>query len=262
MSWGGTAEQALSLVAERFRALGYTVTEETASDQLPDFIRVLQPDLIAIRDRDRVAVIIKLYEEDRPVPPRAALIKLREEGWRLELVLASDLVARVTSAEDIAERLNAAVQLSDLQHDTAGLLIAWTAAEEVLRLLAYRYAPELLERKVISPQMAFSAGLLSENQHRWLSSIFRLRNDAAHGPSPLNDIPQARDLILSLQELLNRMAEPLYVPPPIMADRILADPDLRGLNPLEQVRIKFPQSHLEEQHDAADYVASAGETTF
>jgi hypothetical protein len=261
MSWEGTAEQALNLVAERFRALGYTVTEEPQSDQIPAFIRILQPDLIAIRDDDRAAVIIKISEEDRPVPPRAALIKLREEGWRLELVLASDLVAQVTSAEDIAERLDAAVQLSELQHDTAGLLIAWTAAEEVLRLLAYRYAPELIGRKVISPQMAFSAGLLSENQHRWLSGIFRLRNEAAHGGTPLNNIPQARDLILSLRELLNRMSEPSYMPPPIMADRILADPDLRGLNPLEQVGIKFPQSHFDEQQDAADYVASAGETT-
>jgi hypothetical protein len=51
------------------------------------------------------------------------------------------------------------------------------------------------------------------------------------------------------------MAGPSYVPPPIMADRALAELD-QDQDPLQQARRLFPESAPEEQLEAADYIRS------
>jgi REase_AHJR-like len=251
---GPSEARALDLVVGSYQVRGYDVTVEPRASGLPDFLRDLQPDLLAVRGDDRVAVIIRKGERNsglRPVPDMDAL---HGGGWRLELVLADDLVLPSAPPEAIAARLAEASQFAETGHGAAALLLAWTAVEEVLRELTFRFAPDAASRRVSTPDSAYSLGLLSEDQHRFLAGVQRFRNQAAHTVLPA---PIPLQLILQIAGLVNRMAKPFYVPPPIMADRALAELDQRQ-DPLEQVRRLFPKSSPEDQLEAEEYIRSLG----
>jgi hypothetical protein len=177
---------------------------------------------------------------------------LRAEGWRLELFFADDPVPPIAPPDAVTARLREATQLADSQHTVAALLLIWAVVEEALRRLASRFAPAETGRRVFSPAQAYSMGLLSENQHQLLSSVRYLRNQATHNITPIS-VPDS--VIHDTVGLLERMNRPTYVPPPIMADRVIAhfDPD-QGV--LEQVKRLFPDADPEDQADAAEYIRS------
>lgn len=242
----------LDLVAEEYQRRGYDVTVEPGTRGVPVALRSLHPDLLAIRGDDHVAVIIKTGRGTPGLRPVPDMDTLRGEGWRLELVFADNPVPPSAPPEAVAARLREAEQLTDSNHTVAALLLVWTAVDEVLRGLASKFAPSETGRKILSPDQAYSIGLLSESQHRLLSALQRIRNQAAHAIIP-GQVPA--DAIRDAVSLVNRMSLPSYVPPPIMADRVLADPD-HDEQPLEQVRRIFPDSDPAEQSEAAEYIRS------
>jgi hypothetical protein len=249
---GFSEARALELVAGAYQLRGYEVTVEPRGSSLPGFLSGVQPDLLAVRGDDHVAVIVQRSERVAAPRPTPDVDALHSQGWRLELVLADDLVLRNASAEAIAAQLQEAVELAESSHGTAALLLAWTAVDEVLRELASRFAPSESGRRVLTADRAYSLGLLSDSQHRMLSGIQRLRNEVAHTIRPV-EVPS--QLIVDIANLVNRMAGPSYVPPPIMADRALAELD-QDQDPLQQARRLFPESAPEEQLEAADYIRS------
>lgn len=242
----------LDRVAEEYQRRGYDVIVEPETRSVPAALRSLRPDLLAIHGGDHVAVIVKTDKGSLGLRPVPDMDTLRGEGWRLELVFADDPVPPSAPPEAVAARLREAEQLADSNHTVAALLLVWTAVDEVLRGLASRFAPSETGRKILSPDQAYSLGLLSESQHRLLSALQRIRNQAAHAITP-GQVPA--DTIRDAVGLLNRMGRPSYVPPPIMADRVLAEADQRG-RPLEQVRRLFPESDPAEQSEAAEYIRS------
>lgn len=132
------------------------------------------------------------------------------------------------------------------------MLLVWSAVEEALRVLASRFAPNESGRKILTPDQAYSIGLISQNQHRALNYARELRNQVAHNIGSIS-IPDyvSRDTA----GLLERMVKPSYVPPPIMADRVLSQ-ILPDQEVLEQVNNLFPDADQVEQVDAAEYIAS------
>lgn len=242
----------LGRVAEEYQRRGYEVIVEPGTHGVPAALRSLHPDLLAVHGDDHVAVIIKTGVGALGLRSLPDMDSLRGEGWRLELVFADDPVPPSAPPEAVAARLREAEQLADSGHAVAALLLVWTAVDEVLRVLASRFAPGETGRKILSPDRAYSMGLLSERQHRLLSALQRIRNQAAHAITP-EQVPA--DAIRDAVSLLKRMSRSSYVPPPIMADRVLAEPDQRQ-NPLEQVRRLFPDSESAEQSEAAEYIRS------
>jgi REase_AHJR-like len=242
----------LGQVADEYRQRGYDVVLEPRAQDLPASLRELHPDLLASRDDDRVAVIVKRSRRAFALRTVPDMDTLRAEGWRVELFFADDPAPPIAPPDAVTELLREAEQLVDSQHKVAALLLIWAPVEEVLRGLASRFAPGETGRKVLLPDQAYSMGLISENQHRLLSNLRYLRNQAAHNITQVS-VPDSaiRDTV----ELLERMNRPTYVPPPIMADRVYADFD-PSQETLEQVKRLFPHADPAEQADAAEYVRS------
>jgi hypothetical protein len=245
------AEPALmAQVADEYRQRGYEVALEPRAGDLPPSLGGLRPDLVAVRDDDRVAVVVKRRRGSFALPAIPDMDALRREGWRMELFFADDPAPPVASPDAISARLREAEQLADDQHRVAALLLVWVAAEETLRTLASRFAPGETGRKILTPDQAYSIGLLSANQHRSLSILRGLRNQAAHNITPIQ-IPD--NTIRDAVSLLERMTSPVYVPPPVMADRVFSqfqpNQDVH-----EQVQQLFPHADPLDQADAAEYI--------
>jgi hypothetical protein len=242
----------LGQVAEEYQRRGYDVILEPRIHDLPGSLRELHPDLLASRHDDNVAVIVKRSRRSsalRTVPNTEAL---RAEGWRVELFFADDPVPPIASPEAVTARLREAMQLIDSHHSVAALLLIWAAVEEALRGLASRFAPGESSRRALTPDQAYSMGLLTESQRHLLSSLRNLRNQATHNISPVS-VPG--DAMQDAVDLLGRMNRPTYVPPPIMADRVFAELE-PGQGQIEQVRHLFPDADPKEQAEAVAYVKS------
>jgi hypothetical protein len=69
-------------------------------------------------------------------------------------------------------------------------------------------------------------------------------------PKPVPD-----DVLMRTIALVNRMIQPSYVPPPIMADSVLAHLDWEH-DVLEQVERSFPEANPIDQQEAAEYLRS------
>lgn len=242
----------LDRLADEYHRRGYEVTLEPQARDLPDSLRRLRPELLASLGDDHVAVIVKKDRRSsalRTVPDMEAL---RAEGWRLELNFADDPVPPIAASDAVAARLREAEQLADDRHNEAALLVVWAAVEEALRGLASRFAPGETGRRTLPPDSAHSMGLLSEGQHRLLNSLRKLRNQVANNIMSIS-VPEStlRDTV----NLIERMTRSTYVPPPIMADRVLVQLDpIQDL--LEQIRYLFPESDPIDQVDAAENVRS------
>ena len=185
-------ERRLRLLAQEYRAKGYEVTEHPGPNQVPDFLRPFQPDLIARQGEGGVVVEVKT---------RAALARTSEAqemarvlqsqpGWTFELVLvgAGDQAllaegAEAFTADDVARSLDEAERLLDVGFAEAALLHAWAAAEATLRLLARqegldpdRPMPPLHLLKTLATE-----GALARSDYAPLMEAARLRNALAHG---------------------------------------------------------------------------------
>lgn len=241
----------LDRLAGEYRRCGYEVTLEPQAQDLPDSLRGLRPELLAVLGDDHVAVIVKNRRSSalRAIPDMEAH---RAQGWRLELNFARDPVPPIAASDVVAARLREVAQLADGRHNEAALLLVWTAVEEALRGLASRFAPGETGRRTLPLDSAYSMNLLSKDQHRLLGSLRKLRNRTANNIISIS-VPER--VIRDTVNLIERMTHSTYVPPPIMADRVLAQLDATQ-DLLEQIRYLFPESDPIDQMDAADNVRS------
>lgn len=238
------AQHVLREAAAAYRARGYTVTAGH-HEGMPDALLGAHPDLVATRGDERVAVVVRTGRQMPRVLPDVETV--RSAGWRLELFAGTGSSHPGATPEMVAGQLREAAQLSS-DHKVAALLLEWAAAEEVLRMLTARFAPEEATGRAV-PDHVYSLGLLSEGQHQLLDSLLAMRDQVAHAVAPVA-IPDAS--VQDAATLLDRMLHPSYVPPPIMADRAMAaghDGDA-----LDQVRRAFPEADPADQEDAAEYL--------
>ncbi len=149
-------------IAERYRGQGYEVTVAPSADQLPEVLRDLSPDLIARKDDDLVIVEVKSrpHLASAPRPSDLARVVREHPGWRFELVIVSPerpflapYDAEDWTAEEIGDRLSEAQLLLEAGHVEAALLLAWSATEATLRLLAaYENSQFRAEQRALPPQ--------------------------------------------------------------------------------------------------------------
>jgi Holliday junction resolvase len=145
-------------LAREYRKLGYDVITQPDKDQLPDFLAMLQPDMIASNQQENVVFEVK---SQRTLTASTELKDIAiaiqgKKGWRFELVVtnprekdgirtASD---SLLNRSEVLYRLQEARHLSEQEHGEAAFLLAWSAAEAVLRNLVVKSGPFLRARTI------------------------------------------------------------------------------------------------------------------
>lgn len=79
-------------VAERYKSLGYEVTELPVADRLPEFLRDVAPDIVACSESDNVVIEVKKHAS---LKGSNDLVNLADRvsghpDWRFELVVLDD----------------------------------------------------------------------------------------------------------------------------------------------------------------------------
>ena len=177
-------------IAQEYRDKGYEVMVEPGPLQLPGPLTGFRPDLVARRGDEVVVVEVKAREllGDPRLQALAEAVR-RQPGWRFELVLLRPELGpagtKEWSADDVAYNLGQVEQLLKSAHLEAALLLAWSAAEATLRLLAdrERLAPERNDAPYLLKLLATRA-VITRAQHDFIWDVLELRNAVAHGHKP------------------------------------------------------------------------------
>jgi REase_AHJR-like protein len=182
----GRERQRLARVASDYEAQGYNVKLLPSADEMPEFLASFEPDLIAIGKDEFVVVEVKARKELENLQPVAVMeAAIRNQpGWRFELII--DGLDReqepLLGMPQITTSIEEASQLQQSGHVVAALLLVWSTAEGILRLLATR---ENVELESAAPgyitTRLYTLGLLGREQYRILEEALQLRNQAAHG---------------------------------------------------------------------------------
>jgi hypothetical protein len=208
-SVASAATRRVEQIAQEYRDKGYEVLVEARAPQLPEPLARYRPDLV-VRKGDEVVVIEVKSRESLGDPQLQELAEVvrRQPGWRFELVLIrlepGPPGTKEWNADDIAHNLGQVATLLRSGHQEAALLLAWSAAEATLRLLAYeeRLALEREDGPYLLKLLATRA-VITREQHDLLWEVLQLRNAIAHGLKPPElDPSNVEDLYKTISELL------------------------------------------------------------
>ncbi len=210
-STNAAEQKSLDDAAREYEGRGYRVVKEPDTTQLPDFLAGFRPDLIAYGDRENIVIEVKssaILPRSRDIVSLADVVNERP-GWRFDLIVTNPATQEELTDLDwweIRHRIADARELLSDQENAAALL-AWSAAEAVMRLVAgqnkinlgnaQRNSPSFLAKKL------FSLGLLSRADYDVLSESIPLRNLIIHGyraTGPTRE--EVHALIASVERLL------------------------------------------------------------
>jgi hypothetical protein len=183
----------LQRIAEDYRRRGFEVVIEPKGKALPEFLADTTPDIIANRANEHLVIEVKRAPETVD-PEQVAAISKRlatHPGWRLVLMapeppyrgIDSDLLT--LDEQSIRHRFDEASILIAQGHAEAALMLAWSATEALLRLIASRYKvrTDRLDTGALLRALA-SEGLLNSDDLRQLNSTYQMRSAFAHGLRP------------------------------------------------------------------------------
>jgi REase_AHJR-like len=153
----------------------------------PAGFKGFRPDPV-VRKGDEVVVIEVKPRASLGDPQLHALAEAvrRQPGWRFELVLIRPEPGppgtKEWDAEDVAHNLRQAETPLRSGHQEAALLLAWSAAEATLRLLAdnEHLAIEREEAPYLLKLLATRV-VITRKQHDLLLQVLQLRNAVAYG---------------------------------------------------------------------------------
>jgi hypothetical protein len=180
----------LSEIIRNYRRRGYEVRLAPEPDDLPAALRPFKIAAIARNDGESVAIDVKTSQSLKASTelPRLAQAVQGVPGWRLELVVTNPVHRRIAAPgealdpSDIQMRFGEAKELAHDGSDTAAMLLAWSAVEGALRLMAQREgiaierdAPDYILRKLVV------LGLLGHADYRVLRSAAEVRDALVHG---------------------------------------------------------------------------------
>jgi hypothetical protein len=203
-------QQKIQEIRAEFERNGFAVHVRPPARELPEFLRPFEPDLVAMSPGGNVVVEVKSSGDvDPDQMTRLAQVLEREEGWRLEVVFVSQPVAaEVPSEERLAPEaqvdrlLSSAESLFADGEVEAAAMLAWSAAETILRRSAQSAAPEL-ERQSSARVLKhlYSIGLIETIVYEKLLLLMQFRNAVAHGFEPKIAAPSIPDVIPDLRRL-------------------------------------------------------------
>lgn len=194
------------LVAREYRDEGYRVVVEPDAARLPEFLRPFGADLLATRGKQSVVIEIASREELEASTRMIALARILElhPDWRLDLVVLRSPEVDEESPSlsldpaELRSRARIAVDLNHSGQSQAALLLAWSAAEGALRLIARRQQFDLVDTgsPSVVNQLA-ELGMLQPDDARLFNQAERARNAVAHG---FSSDTVTRDLVQRLAD--------------------------------------------------------------
>lgn len=181
------ASRRVQEVAREYRSKGYEVIVEAA--QLPEPLARFRPDVVA-RKGDEVVVIEVKPRGSLNDPQLQELAKAvrAQPGWRFELIVLKPEPGPGTTAwtaEEVADALRQVETILNSGHPEAALLLAWSAAEATLRILADKEG--LVLERHDAPylvRMLVTRAVITREQYDQLWQALELRNAVAHGLKP------------------------------------------------------------------------------
>ena len=197
-------EEQLRLIAQEYEQQGYRVVVRPAQRDRPEFLRDFETDLIACCDQENVVVEVRSRSDVAMSPSLVHLASVVNSmpGWRLDFSMvgyadsatSDDSAVQLRPAE-IRGRLVSVGQILDIGQEEAAVVLAWSAAEATLRLLAAQNGvdPEH-EQPAFLVQQLFSLGVLSRGDYDSFRDALRYRNLIVHGyrsPEPSRELVEA-----------------------------------------------------------------------
>lgn len=200
-------------LAAEYRELGFDVSFDCPLDFFP----VLQADMLArkggqsrvVQVMSRAALsatpeIVQLAEVLDAMPDWSFDLRLVPEPERLP----APAEAQPLHLEDVSNRLGEATHLIELGHDEAGLLLAWSALEAVLRLQCAKVEPPQDVKVTVAEYVLDEAtvqGVIYHEEYFRLAQIAQIRNAIMHGFSHRSNASElATELVQTAELLINR----------------------------------------------------------
>jgi predicted transcriptional regulator len=145
---------------------------------------------VALKSDDAVVVEVKPRGSlSDPELQKLAKAVREQPGWRFELVLLEPdpglSGARAWNAEDVAGSLEQIETILSAGYPEAALLVAWSATEATLRLLAKKEHLELeRDDAAYLLRLLVTRAVITRQQYARLWDALEVRNAVAHGLRP------------------------------------------------------------------------------
>lgn len=175
-------------IAQEYRAKGYEVSREVELDFFPNF----RADIVARKGDEVTVVEVKTRTSlgQNTVIDELEKTIYSKPGWtfRLNLVderekLHSPEGARAYTSADVQRKLEEAENLLKSGFAETSLIVAWAAAEAVIRMLIAGYGIEVkrVTNSAYIIGLAVSEGVISREDYDYLMDAMKRRNAVAHG---------------------------------------------------------------------------------
>lgn len=184
----------LAEVAHEYEREGYRVVRRPGKAELPDFLAGFEPDLIAYGADENVVIEVRSKPTLADSPNLVALSEAvgAMPQWRLDLVVTNNGFTRLVGADGeelddagIRERVAHVHHLLRIEQEEAAALLAWSAAEATLRIIARREGVDIdRPQPAYIVETLYSLGLLGQDDYAVLQAALQLRNLIVHGFQP------------------------------------------------------------------------------
>lgn len=200
-------------LAREYRKSGYEVIIEPNEKQLPSFIAPFRPDMIAWNTVESVVFEVKSQKTLSSSPELQDIARAvhGRKGWRFELVVTNSKDKDVVAAEteeildytEILSRLQEAQILSQQEFGEAAFIIAWSAAEAVMRKIAARerVAKDNSSFEYLSKNL-YAQGILEKDQYETFLEAARIRNSIVHGYKEPRSLAKTFNKVVSITNKL------------------------------------------------------------
>jgi uncharacterized protein YutE (UPF0331/DUF86 family) len=199
----------LQALRSRYEAEGFIFTIEPSRASLPEFLGVYQPDAIAQKPGQNIALEVKR----RTGSSQFSLAQIRQlfEGhpdWQLRItVMDNDPVSSTTihpvGLAAIREHTNEVRLLTEQGHRTAAFILAWSLLEATLNASGLDTANRPRPARTLVQALAMN-GLIDPEVERDLRGLAELRNRVAHGDLAIQPTTADIDRVLrAIEEALS-----------------------------------------------------------
>lgn len=178
-----------SEVVKDYVKKGFEVILYPQEDQLPNFLKGYQLDILAKKGEENIVIEIKSRES---INNSEYLIELANKienrnNWKLELVLTNprkhNLEYEIPSISIIESKLDNISQLKSSNQMEAAFLIGWATFEAATRNILQLEQPQ--SEMNLSPngliKQLYSYGIIGKMNYNQLLKISRKRNEIVHG---------------------------------------------------------------------------------
>jgi hypothetical protein len=210
MTLNDLVQQKIDELAADYQRRGYVVRLRPEGQEVPEFLREFEPDLLATSSHGNVVFQVKTSSAiDADQMARLARSIENRNDWRFEVAFVNQPVAPGIPAEEtLAPEAQVNRLLADAEtlfaegHMEAAAMLAWSAAEAILRRDAQSAAPEL-ERQTSARVLKhlYFLGRIEPGTYEKLLQLMQFRNAVAHGFEPRTAAPSIPDVVPDIRRL-------------------------------------------------------------